>query len=350
LTAASTSASRIGLSWTAPGDEDLEDFVVYQASAAAGPFSEIGTTSSTSLGATGLAACTRYWFQVRARDGAGQLSEPSAAATDSTPAAAAFTVTVIKGTLVSGGSTDLQGSDDVDVAVQATGYKKKWTAEFSVSGSIGTLGGDPLQVDYEIGAGRPATLVVSLWRWQTRRWQNAGEAKIGPTDVARSILIRENAARFVSGTGEVRVRFLVKGSASLQTFVTGLDALAMGSGVDPEAEAEDQEGGAPGALPADEDPAAGEAPAAVQILVLPGPQGTGVRFAVRGAVQDGVRLFDVRGREVVHLQHFVTDGARRVFAWTGRDATGRPVARGVYFARSRVAEGTLVRRLVWLRE
>lgn len=76
---------------------------------------------------------------------------------------------------------------------------------------------------------------------------------------------------------------------------------------------------------------------------------TEVRFALpeRGPV--AVELFDARGRRVHRLVDGVLEAGYHRVEWDGRDASGAPVASGVYFVRVRTATAEKSGRLVLVR-
>jgi fibronectin type 3 domain-containing protein len=79
--ATQTSPSSINVQWTAV--TDATKYYVYQAGAAAGPYSYINTSSTTSLGVSGLTPMAVYCFKVQA-DGPNGPSALSAAACNNT--------------------------------------------------------------------------------------------------------------------------------------------------------------------------------------------------------------------------------------------------------------------------
>ncbi len=88
LSSPSQSSSTISLSWLAstdnPGGSGVADYLILRDG------SQIGTTAAPSFLDTGLSAATGYGYQVRARDHAGNISEPSSAlAVQTRPAAGA---------------------------------------------------------------------------------------------------------------------------------------------------------------------------------------------------------------------------------------------------------------------
>jgi GH18 family chitinase len=77
-TAGSRSAS---LKWTAStdtGGSGVASYEVWRASAASGPFKQLSTPKSTSYVNNYLVTGQTYWYYVKARDGAGNVSAPSA--------------------------------------------------------------------------------------------------------------------------------------------------------------------------------------------------------------------------------------------------------------------------------
>ena len=69
---------KINLSWTASTDNvGVTGYRIWQATNAAGPFSQIATTTSTSFTNTGLTSGTTYFYYVEATDAAGNISAAS---------------------------------------------------------------------------------------------------------------------------------------------------------------------------------------------------------------------------------------------------------------------------------
>ncbi len=73
----------------------------------------------------------------------------------------------------------------------------------------------------------------------------------------------------------------------------------------------------------------------------------GYRLAERGRAT--LEVFDLLGRRVRVLHDGETEAGPHTATWDGRDASGRPVANGVYLARLRTADASATRRLVVLR-
>ncbi len=90
LSATAVSSSRIDSSWTASTDNTgVAGYRIERCQGATcTTFAQVGTPTATSYSDTGLAPSTTYRYQVRAVDGAGNLSPYSAIATATTPAGA----------------------------------------------------------------------------------------------------------------------------------------------------------------------------------------------------------------------------------------------------------------------
>ena len=83
------------------------------------------------------------------------------------------------------------------------------------------------------------------------------------------------------------------------------------------------------------------------LRVMPNPARDAVELAWR--VEQGpvaLSIVDVGGRVVFSRPGAPGEGS---FQWTGRDATGKPVAAGVYWVRLSARDGERTRRLVWMR-
>ena len=118
LTATAASSSQINLSWSAVSG--ATEYHVYRATTSGGPYTSVGTTTTTSFSNTGLACNTGYFYVVRAANSSTCESGSSAQASATTSACSACTTQTLynatlegatglagwsKGTFVSGGST-----------------------------------------------------------------------------------------------------------------------------------------------------------------------------------------------------------------------------------------------------
>jgi len=76
--AASAGKRKVSLSWNASTDNvAVTGYQVWHATSAAGPFSQIATTSSLSYSNTGLVSGSTHYYYVKATDAAGNVSVAS---------------------------------------------------------------------------------------------------------------------------------------------------------------------------------------------------------------------------------------------------------------------------------
>jgi len=94
---------------------------------------------------------------------------------------------------------------------------------------------------------------------------------------------------------------------------------------------------------------------ALALRAAPNPAAAAVHLTLRRAAlsmpsaDDGVRIYDVAGRQVRRLELAAADGAgETAVVWDGADGTGRAVPSGLYFARARWGGRTATARLVRL--
>jgi uncharacterized membrane protein len=92
------------------------------------------------------------------------------------------------------------------------------------------------------------------------------------------------------------------------------------------------------------------APAAHLELSAPSPNpsssATRLEFALPAAASVDLSVYDASGRRVTTLMHSELPAGRRAVTWDGREASGRPVAAGLYFARLVTPQGSALRRIV----
>jgi len=96
LAAKSRGATSIGLSWTAPSDNDLYGYVVYRSTTSGSGYAEVGRTdaATTKFTDTGLTSGTTYFYVVKALDQANNLS-PASPEASAVPSALAVDVTLV---------------------------------------------------------------------------------------------------------------------------------------------------------------------------------------------------------------------------------------------------------------
>lgn len=121
LSATAVSSSQINLTWSAVSG--VSQYNVYRSTTSGGPYTQVGTSATTSFSNTGLAASTTYYYVVRSFSGCESANSNQASAT--TQAGGGCTTTTLynhtfetgsglagwtRGTFVSGGNvTDWQG-------------------------------------------------------------------------------------------------------------------------------------------------------------------------------------------------------------------------------------------------
>jgi M6 family metalloprotease-like protein len=88
-----------------------------------------------------------------------------------------------------------------------------------------------------------------------------------------------------------------------------------------------------------------------QISNAPNPfnPATRIRYTTRGADQVSLGIYDVLGRHVTTLLTGAVSPGTHEIDWDGRDATGRPVASGIYFARWEDGRKSAIRKMVLVR-
>jgi chitodextrinase len=70
----------VSLKWTAStdtGGSGVANYDVFRSRTSGGFYTRVATTGSTSLVNTGLSSGATYWYYLKARDGAGNLSAAS---------------------------------------------------------------------------------------------------------------------------------------------------------------------------------------------------------------------------------------------------------------------------------
>ncbi len=90
----------------------------------------------------------------------------------------------------------------------------------------------------------------------------------------------------------------------------------------------------------------------LRVLVSPNPSARVFSFAVSpGASLEVIDIYDIRGRRVRTLSSDdgATTGSASALTWDGADASGRPVAKGVYFARFEFGTRTETHKLTVVR-
>lgn len=91
-------------------------------------------------------------------------------------------------------------------------------------------------------------------------------------------------------------------------------------------------------------------PPAMRLASHPNPfnPSTTLRFELARAGRASLRIYDLAGRRLRTLVDGVFAAGPQAVSWDGRDAAGRPLAAGVYFARLETGRGQVSRKLVLL--
>lgn len=81
----------------------------------------------------------------------------------------------------------------------------------------------------------------------------------------------------------------------------------------------------------------------------PARPGSTLAFSLARESRTRLTVHTVTGREVATLLDEARGVGRHTIAWRGEDASGAPLAAGIYLLRLETAEGAATRKLVWLR-
>jgi flagellar hook assembly protein FlgD len=81
----------------------------------------------------------------------------------------------------------------------------------------------------------------------------------------------------------------------------------------------------------------------------PASSATSIAFDLPASGRASVAVYDAAGRLVAKLAEREFPAGRSSVRWDGRDATGRPMASGIYFARLTSDGGSASSKLVLLR-
>jgi fibronectin type 3 domain-containing protein len=178
VTASAPTANQVNLSWTASTDNvGVKNYNLYRGADGATPTLLATTpTSATGYSDTAVAAGTAYTYQVQAIDAAGNLSQLSAAASVTTPAAADTTrpsvPTGLESEDVSDGEVDIGWTASTDTGTGVSGYKvyRKGPGESAFTLLATTVGTGPGQTSYEDFTVKPD----STYQYQVSAYDGAG--------------------------------------------------------------------------------------------------------------------------------------------------------------------------------
>lgn len=161
LAASATSASQINLSWIAATDNvGVTNYLIERSDPGNPTFAQIGTSTTTSFGASGLAANSNYGFRARATDAAGNLgpySNVANATTLSAPSTLVAAYSFNEG--VGGIAGDTTGNGNSGALVNAT-----WSAAGKYGQAL-SFNGTNARVDIVDSASLRLTTGMTLEAW-----------------------------------------------------------------------------------------------------------------------------------------------------------------------------------------
>ena len=135
-------------------------------------------------------------------------------------------VTLIKGTISSGGAGNLAARDGSYFQLASQGKKQNWSTEW-----YGSMFGIPtnasqLQIAYSGLNSRSCSQTVSIWKWSKSKWITVDTRTVDTTEVDLTGLIPSgSASQYInSGTGEVRIDIQ---TACTAAFTTSGDLLSV---------------------------------------------------------------------------------------------------------------------------
>ncbi|HEY6196778.1 MAG TPA: FlgD immunoglobulin-like domain containing protein [Candidatus Eisenbacteria bacterium] len=235
-------------------------------------------------------------------------------------------LTMLKGSLATGDVTRLQVSDDsrigVSAGVSGGQYYTDWYASvFLLHPPL------DLTVTTENSFTVTRTQTLYAYNWSTAAWDQVNSGSVSTTDVTKTW----TPAAVASYVGPSReVRFRVKGSNRNSTYTSRGDFMKFeydyAAGTAPMAVTAGSAGG---------DAAQASAAERIELTASPNPAvgGTTLEFALARDADVKLEVFDVQGRLVATpLAGRQPAGAVRA-SWNLRDAAGRDVLPGLYFAR-----------------
>jgi hypothetical protein len=233
---------------------------------------------------------------------------------------------MLKGSLATGDVTRLQVSDDsrigVSAGVSGGQYYTDWYASvFLLHPPL------DLTVTTENSFTVTRTQTLYAYNWSTAAWDQVNSGSVSTTDVTKTW----TPAAVASYVGPSReVRFRVKGSNRNSTYTSRGDFMKFeydyAAGTAPMAVTAGSAGG---------DAAQASAAERIELTASPNPAvgGTTLEFALARDADVKLEVFDVQGRLVATpLAGRQPAGAVRA-SWNLRDAAGRDVLPGLYFAR-----------------
>ena len=118
------------------------------------------------------------------------------------------------GTLIEGDIAELEDSDDDKLIVESLTVDRKQTVQFTVESTSSIQ--NPSEISFEVESSSSVNRLlvqqeIQLFNFDTDEYESVDVSLISGTDQIKSVLIENNAARFVqNGTGTIRARLICK--------------------------------------------------------------------------------------------------------------------------------------------
>ncbi|HGY57403.1 MAG TPA: T9SS type A sorting domain-containing protein, partial [Caldithrix abyssi] len=76
---------------------------------------------------------------------------------------------------------------------------------------------------------------------------------------------------------------------------------------------------------------------------------TTIVYQLPAAAHVDLKIYDIRGRQLVTLVNETQQSGKYSLVWNGSDSLGRPLSSGIYFLRIAAAEWVRVKKITLLR-
>ena len=200
---ATPSVGQVALNWIASTDNvGVTGYRIYRGSA------QIGTVgTSTSYTDTSVAANTGYSYTVRAEDAAGNLSDPSTAASATTPASTILTLSPEADSRVQESAATTNYATSTLRTDGGTNLDTETFLRFNVTGATGTVASAKLRIyAYTATVDGPAVYRTDTgWSETAINWNNRPARTSGAVDdkgaIATNTWVEYDVTQFVTGNG-----------------------------------------------------------------------------------------------------------------------------------------------------
>jgi hypothetical protein len=155
--------------------------------------------------------------------GASSVRAQTTSAQDVQTTAYPSTVSVVNGSVVSGGASQLSSRDGSFFQVASTTGKSPQAAWY---GSVVGLPGDvtQLQIDYSGLNSSPCSQKISIWNWSTSKWSTLDTETVGTTEVDIDDLVPSGDVSKYVNQGQVNVEVT---NSCTPAFTTSADLLSV---------------------------------------------------------------------------------------------------------------------------